>query len=297
MSADEAAREPPRQRISPITFPTEPLTLPKPQEDEPQTVRDALRETSFALGLDQRWLLDALALQRQIVEQSSHSRYRKRTYASALLFWSRVHRAGIDLLAMTSRASYGSCLPLIRAALEWLGAEQAVVGEEQIEFEDWLREAWSNNAEHHATEIGMGQYMAGQQIAMAPETADAYRAASELGRSHFGASALLTASESHDKRLLVNWADSSFHLGWAQLLLGWQIVIQDRQCRFAVGSGLFGVEADDRATYQRLHRQAQTILGDARRCRASWIIDQGRQRLLIENFRRQPSGAPKRFLL
>ena len=297
MSGDEAPLEPPRQRISPITFPSEAPALAKPRDDEPQTVRDAFRETSFALGLDQRWLLDALALQRKIVEQSSHSRYRKRPYASALLFWSRVHRAGIDLLTLTSRASYGSCLPLLRAALEWLGAEQAVVGEEQVEFEDWLRDAWSNNAEHHATEIGMGQYMAGQQIAMAPETADAYRAVSELGRSHFGASALLTADGSHDKRFLVNWADESFHLGWAQLLFGWQIVVQDRQCRFAVGSGLFGVEAEDRAAYQRLHRQTQTILGDARRCRASWIIDQGRQRLLIENFRRQPSGAPKRFLL
>ena len=297
MSVDEPPREPPRQRISPITFPSEPLTLPKPRDDEPQIIRDAFRETAFALGLDQRWLLDALALQRKIVDQSAHSRYRKRTYASALLFWSRVHQAGIDLLSMSSRASYGSCLPLVRAALEWLGAEQAVVGEEQIEFEDWLRDAWGNNSEHHATDVGMGQYMAGQQIAMAPETADAYRAASELGRSHFGAAALLTAAESHDKRFLVNWADSSFHLGWAQLLLGWQIVIQDRQCRFAVGSGLFGVEAEDRAAYQRLHRSAQSLLSDARRCRASWVIEQGRQRLLIENFRRQPSGAPKRFLL
>lgn len=181
--------------------------------------------------------------------------------------------------------------------MEWLGAEQAVVGDEQIEFEDWLRDAWSNNVEHHATEIGMGQYMAGQQIAMAPETADAYRAVSELSRPHFGASALLTADGSHDKRFLVNWADEAFHLGWAQLLLGWQIVIQDRQCRFAVGSGLFGVESEDRQEYQRLHRQGQTILQDQRRCRGEWIIDQGRQRLLIDNFRRQPSGAPKRILL
>ena len=108
---------------------------------------------------------------------------------------------------------------------------------------------------------------------------------------------MLTADGSHDKRFLVNWADEAFHLGWAQLLLGWQITIQDRQCRFAVGSGLFGVESDDRQEYQRLHRQSQTILDDQRRCRGQWIIDQGRQRLLIDNFRRQPSGAPKRILL
>ena len=116
--SSDPQRPPPAQRISPITFPAEPPALPKPRDDEPQTVRDAFRETSFALSTDIRWLLDALRLQHRIVEQSSHSRYRNRRFASALLFWSRVHRAGVDLLALTSRASYSSCPPLIRAALE-----------------------------------------------------------------------------------------------------------------------------------------------------------------------------------
>ena len=287
----------PRQRISPISFPSETPELPRGGDDEPQHRRDALRETGFALALDLKWLQDAFRLQRKVVEQSYGSSFRNRRYASALMFWSRVYSAGVEARALTARAAYSSTLALLRASMEWLGAEQAVVGEEQIEFEDWLRDAWSNNMEHHATEIGMGQYMAGQAIAMAPETADAYRAVSELSRSHFGASALLTADGSHDKRFLVNWADEAFHLGWAQLLFGWQITIQDRQCRFAIGSGLFGVEAEDRQEYQRLHRQSERILEDPRRCRAEWIVDQGRQRLLIDGFRRQPSGAPKRILL
>lgn len=294
---NDGQADPPKQRISPITFPAETPSLAKPREDEPQSRRDAFRETSFALALDLRWLQDAFSLQRKIVEQSYGSSFRNRRYASALMFWSRVYSAGIEARALAARASYSAALPLMRATMEWLGAEQAVVGEEQIEFEDWLRGAWSNNAEHHAIEVGMGQYMAGQQIAMAPEMADAYRAVSELSRSHFGATAILTADGSHDKRLLVNWADEAFHLGWAQLLIGWQITIQDRQCRFAVGSGLFGVESEDRQEYQRLHRQSQTILQDQRRCRGEWIIDNGRQRLLIDGFRRQPSGAPKRILL
>lgn len=301
MTADPPERrdppDPPRQRISPITFPSDTPALVKPGDDEPQARRDAFRETSFALSLDLRWLQDAFSLQRKIVEQSYGSSFRNRRYASALMFWSRVYSGGLDSRALAARASYSAALPLMRASMEWLGAEQAVVGEEQVEFEDWLRGAWSNNAKHHATELGMGQYMAGQQIAMAPDTADAYRAVSELSRPHFGASALLTADGSHNKRFLVNWADEAFHLGWAQLLFGWQITIQDRQCRFAVGSGLFGVESEDRQEYQRLHRQSQTILQDQRRCRGEWIIDAGRQRLLIDNFRRQPSGAPKRLLL
>ena len=288
---------PPRQRISPITFPPEPPRLLKPRDDEPQLVRDAFRETSFALALDLRWLTDALTLQHRIVAQSTHSKYRNRRFASALLFWSRVYNAGIDLLNLTARASYGACPPLLRAAFDWLGAEGAVVGDEQVEFEDWLRGAWRTHPQRRAAEIGMGQYMAGQQIAMASDTADAYRAVSELARPHFGASALVTASESHDKRFLVDWADRSFHHGWAQLLLGWQITLHDRQCRFAVGCGLFNAESDDRAEYQRLHRQATTLLDAPDRCRASWVEENRRQRLLIDHFRRQPAGAPRRILL
>ena len=296
-NASDPQRPPPAQRISPISVPADPPALAPPHDDEPQALRDAFRETSFTLGAEIRWLLDALRLQHAILQASGHSRLRNRRFASALLFWSRVHRAGADLLWLTSRASYGSCPALLRSAFEALGAEQAVVGDEQVEFEDWLREAWQTNAEHHATEIGMGQYMAGQQIAMSPETGDAYRAVSELARPHFGASALLSAAESHDKRFAVNWADQQFHYGWAQLLFGWQIVLQDRQCRFAIGSGLFEVASEDRAAYQELHRRAQALLESAVRCRARWIVEQGRQRLIIDNFRRQPSGAPKRLLL
>ena len=297
----EPARPAPVQRISPITFPTEPIAAPKPPPDAPPSVRDAFRETGFALGAEVRWLADALNLQRKIAGQSGHSKLRNRRFASALLFWSRVHGAGIDLLALTAGASYGSCLPLLRSAFEWLGAEQAVVGEEQAEFEDWLRGdpqgGWGPHPQLRATDVAMGQYMAGQQIAMSEETGAAYRAAAELARSHFGPSALLSAAESHDKRLAVSWAEPRFHHGWAQLLFGWQRLLQDRQCRFAVGAGLFGVEAEDRAEYQRLHRLGAEMQAAPGRCTAEWILDGGRQRLLIENFRRQPAGAPKRILL
>ena len=291
----------PLQRISPITFPTEPLVAPKPPPDAPTSVRDAFRETGFALGPDLKWLLDALNLQRRIVQRSSHSKFRNRRFASALLFWSRVHAAGTDLLALTAAASYGSCPPLLRSAFEWLGAEQAVVGEEQIEFEDWMRGdpqgGWGPHPQLRATDVAMGQYMAGQQIAMSEQTGAAYRAVAELARSHFGPSALLSAAESHHKRLALSWAEPRFHHGWAQLLFGWQRLLQERQCRFAVGCGLFAIEAEDRAEYQRLHRLAAQMQAEPDRCAAQWITDDGRQRLLIDNFRRQPSGAPKRILL
>ena len=110
--------DPPRQRISPITFPAETPALARPRDDEPQVRRDAFRETTFALPLDLRWLSDAFALQRKIVEQSYASSFRNRRYASALLFWSRVYSGGIEARALTARASYSAALPLMRGTLE-----------------------------------------------------------------------------------------------------------------------------------------------------------------------------------
>ncbi len=161
----EANPESPPQRVAPITFPREDPVLARPNENEVLAVRDAFRETLFALRPDVDWLLAALRMQRQIVEISNPSKFRNQRYASALLFWSRIYATGLELMSSTARASYVVGPPLIRASLEWLGAEQAVVGSEQADYEVWLREAYEPSREFAATDVGMGQYMAGQQVA------------------------------------------------------------------------------------------------------------------------------------
>lgn len=293
----DANAEPPPQRVAPITFPREEPVLARPGEQDAQSVRDAFRETSFALRPDLDWLLAALRMQRRIVENSYPSKFRNQRYASALLLWSRIYATGVELISLTARASYVAGPPLIRASLEWLGAEQAVVGSEQADYEAWLREAFEPSRVFAATDVGMGQYMAGQQVAQSEELGTIYRAASELARPHFGASAMLAAPESNRQRIALNWGDQTFHFGWAQLLFGWQIAVQDRQLRFAIGRDLFAVEADDREEYHALHRRAGALLGAADRCRAEWVEQEGRARLLLHQFRRQPGGAPKQILL
>ena len=210
------------------------------------------------------------------------------------MFWSRVYGGGLEARALTARASYSAALPLMRATMEWLGAEQAVVGRSRSSSRTGCGRRGRPMPSSTRRRLAWAVH-GGSADRDGARDGRCLRAVSELSRPHFGASALLTADGSHDKRFLVNWADEAFHLGWAQLLFGWQIVIQDRQCRFAVGSGLFGVESEDRQEYQRLHRQSQTILEDQRRCRGEWILDQGRQRLLIDNFRRQPSARRSGF--
>ena len=289
--------DPPPQRVSPITVPDEDPALPAPGAEAPRLVRDAFREFRFACTTESRWIERSLHLQREIVRASSGSRYRNHRYAAALLLWSRIDAAALEVWRLTAWANYAPAPPLLRAMLEWLAAEQAIVGSEFEEFAEYLRAFAGHNAEHAALDLGMGQYMAGQQIAMAPDLAPVYRAASELARPHFGASILLAAAESSRQRVLVHWGDRSFHLGWAQLLSGWLMTVLARQTRFAVGRGLFAVDAEQRARFQTLAREGEAILGASERCRASWVTEAGRQRLLLQGFRRQPSGAPQRLLL
>ena len=288
---------PPPQRVSPITVPEEDPALPAPGESQPALVRDAFREFRFACSGESGWIERSLTLQRDIVRASRGSRYRNHRYTAALLLWSRIDAVALETWRLIAWANYAAVPPLIRAALEWLGAEQAIVGSEFEEFEAYLRDFAQHDAEHVAVELGMGQYMAGQQLAMAAELGNVYRAAAELARPHFGASMLVTASESNRQRVLVHWGDRAFHLGWAQLLSGWLMVLLGRQSRFAVGRGLFAVDAARRESFQALTRQAETILAAPDRCRGEWVTKKGRQRLLISGFRRQPSGAPLRLLL
>ena len=169
-----------------------------------------------------------------------------------------------------------------------------MVGEEFHEFEAWLAGALAMEREHTALDVGMGQYMAGQEIAMSPDLGPVYRAAAELARPHFGASLVQGAPESNRERIAINWADQAFHFGWAQLLFGWQMLLHDRQLRFAIGRDLFAVEADQRERYHRLAREAETLLAQRDRCRIEWITaPNGAHRLLIHNFRRRPGGAPE----
>ena len=228
---------PPPQRVSPITVPEEDPALPAPGESQPALVRDAFREFRFACSGESGWIERSLTLQRDIVRASRGSRYRNHRYTAALLLWSRIDAVALETWRLIAWANYAAVPPLIRAALEWLGAEQAIVGSEFEEFEAYLRDFAQHDAEHVAVELGMGQYMAGQQLAMAAELGNVYRAAAELARPHFGASMLVTASESNRQRVLVHWGDRAFHLGWAQLLSGWLMVLLGRQSRFAVGTG------------------------------------------------------------
>ena len=119
---------------------------------------------------------------------------------------------------MVAWANYAPVPALIRSGLELLGAEQAIVGSEFEEFEAYLREFAQHDAEYAASEWGMGQYMAGQQLAMAEELGGVYRAGFRAGATALRGVDAADGVGVQPAAVLVHWGDRSFHLGWAQLL-------------------------------------------------------------------------------
>jgi hypothetical protein len=125
-----------------------------------------------------------------------------------------------------------------------------------------------------------------------------YRPAAELSRPAFGASLLHVGPESNNNRLAIAFADSSFHLGWAELTLGWLLALADKQVEIVLRAGdIFPVSEERRLAFDALHRRVSEALKRSDRCRIQEVPDGNDLRYLAHNFRRASGAAPKRVLL
>ena len=125
-----------------------------------------------------------------------------------------------------------------------------------------------------------------------------YRPASELGRPNFGATLLMAGPESNNQRLALTFADTSFHFGWAELTIGWLLGLCERQLAVAVhAKGIFPIHEDVHHAYADFARRVEAALSRPDRCSVEEIEEDRLRRYLVHNFRRAPSGAPKRVLL
>jgi len=110
---------------------------------------------------------------------------------------------------------------------------------------------------------------------------------------HFGTTALHVAPDSNLQRVSISFADSLFHLGWAELIAGWLLMLADVQLTAVVSSGVFAVDHSTLAVYQTYSRETAGALESRRRC----YVEEVGGRFLIHNYRRTASGSPKRVLL
>jgi hypothetical protein len=287
----------PTQRVSAIPFPDR-YELPARPDGAPTATQDAYRQTTFLLGDDLRLFEEGMNLQLRIVRDASPSSFRKHPYAALMGLWSRTYFALADACLLATRGSYASCPVLARSACEYIAAQHALQAGEIPQFLEWLAAGLRPNERHRAVEFGLGRYFAGEVLASDERLRRVYRPSSELGRPNFGATLLAVGPESNNLRLALTFADTSFHLGWAELTLGWLLALSERQLAVAVhAGGIFPIHDDVHHACADYARRVEAALTRSDRCSIEEVEEDNSRRYLIHNFRRAPSGAPKRVLL
>lgn len=287
----------PTQRVSSIPFP-ERYDLPAKAADASAQVQDAYRQTSFLLGEDLRLFSEGMELQLRIVRDASHSAFRKHPYAALIGLWSRTFLALADGCLLATRGSYASCPALVRSACEYVAGQHQLQAGEMEQFLEWLAANLRPNEQYKAFEFGLGRFFAGEVLAADDRLRAVYRPASELGRPNFGATLLAVGPESNNVRLALSFGDSSFHLGWAELVLGWLLSLCERQLAVAVhAKDIFAIHEDTHRAYADFARRVEAALARTDRCRIEEVPEGTDRRYLVHNFRRAPSGAGKKILL
>ncbi len=289
----------PGQRVSGIDFPTEYRLPGKPDDAASTAAHDAYRQTQFVLGGDLRLFAEGMTLQVRILNDSSHSRFRTHQYAAVVGAWSRAYTAAADACLLVTRGSYASVPNLVRGACELIAAEYQLHHEEMPEFAGWMLGHLKPDEEHKAFDVGLGHYFAGTTLAADQQLRAVYRTASDLGRPNFGATLLEIGPESNNTRLAYMFDDASFHVGWAEIELGWLLRLCERQLAVAAHMrDVLNITDETHVAVATYARRVQDALDNKSRARIEEVESaDGFKRWLIHNFRRQPSAAPKKMLL
>lgn len=289
----------PPQRVSGMRVPdADTWRLPGRPDGLDAPAEDAWRQTGFVLGADLRLVEANLALQLRLVGSGYTPAARTMTMAAFASLWSRAFSCLADATALARRGSYQSAVPLVRQAVEHIAA-QVGLGEEFDVFKVWAHGAYGRHAPSRSEEVGLGHFFAGEAIAADEHLRLIYRGASDLGRPNLGPTALFVANEATHERYPLIFADTAFHLGWAQLLLGWVLRCGTKQLHLGMHARQhFPASVEVREAVVAHVAAVEAALADDARCRLEEYVDEeGRRRHLLANFRRQPADAAKRILL
>jgi hypothetical protein len=119
-----------------------------------------------------------------------------------------------------------------------------------------------------------------------------------LGRPNFGATLLEVAPESNNARLAYSFGESAFHVAWAEIELGWLLRLCERQAAVAVHMhDVLNITPETHEAYGDYARRVEETLAHPARASLEEVEADGFKRWLVHNFRRQPSGAPRKILV
>ena len=254
---------------------------------------DAYRQTSFVLGAEVETVLTAMNWEGAVATASSGAKFRNQQTAAGLGLWSRSWLYRLEALHAMEWGNYPGAMPLIRAAADCAGGLLYLLRHGMREWGEWLDDGGVALApEQHAMEFRLHAFRAAEVLAEDPVLGPAYRISGDLTLPHFGATMLLVGGDSDSERVAMTFGDRDFHVGFAELVLGWLASLSAWHMRVALEyPAVFGpTETPDRAAID-----AMVVV--ERRCHVELVEVAGAPRYLVHNVRRAPGGAPKRYFL
>lgn len=288
MTDEAASPKPPRVILT--SFPDS-YALPARPGNASAAVLDAHRQTGFLLGEEMATFEREMNVQLRIV--ATNAKVRGARAAAMFTLWARVFPHLADACVLMSQGSYVSCAPLARFALEAIAVQRSLIAGDFAEYEGWFAGAVSQDKSNAALVIDPGRYKAASVLIADEQLGVLYRLLTELSMPHFGSSLLLAAPETSLQKAPLAFADGAFHLGWAELVTGWLLLLAGEQVGVVRQCGVFSVSEALAGEVDAVQRDIRTALANRRRC---YVEDAG-GRFVFHNFRRAPSGQPKRVAL
>ena len=272
------------------TFPDR-YILPGKPSGGPAAALDAYKQTQFLLGDDLRLFEQAMNLQLAVVAANKKARS---TAAGALFtLWSRTYSHLSDACTLMCSGAYLSCSPLLRTALDCIAVQRSLIAEGFAEYEEWAESAVRQAKAQQALAFELGRYRAASVLVEDAGLSSTYRVLTNLSMPHFGSTALLVAPETGLERMGISFADSAFHLGWAELTMRWLLLLVRTQLETLADQSALPLGDGESDAISRLRTRITSALASSKRCRTEELDG----RFLFHNFRRTASGQPKRVLL
>ena len=257
---------------------------------------DSHRQTSFVLDGDLAAVLDGLNLEGGVAAASTGAKSRTQAMVAALGLWSRSWSCRLEALHAVQWGNYAAATPLVRSAADFQASMLYLLRTGAAEWQEWLDGGGIAIApEHHATQFALHAFRAGEILAAHEVLGPLYRVATDLSLSHFGSTLLVAGNESGPDHVAMTFGDRDFHMGLAEIHLGWLTdlgiaqadALREFDAVFEIGDGhsLQG------------WRERAGALATTSRCRIEPVEVDGVRRYLVHNWRREPRSAPKRLLL
>ena len=283
-------------RVSPPKVFPQATRAAKPPMDAAGSA-DAYRQTTFVLGGEVELVLDGLRLEAAIAEASAGAKFRKQATASAMALWSRGWLSRVEALHAVEWGNYAAAVTLVRAAADFQAAMLYLLRTNAAEWDEWLTGGGVQlAAEDHAMEFRLHAFRAAEVLAAHDVLGPIYRASTDLSLSHFGSTLAFAGAESDPTRIAVTFGDRDFHLGLAEVHLGWMLQLSGALLADITEFPVYFANPDA-AAVEKWRTAAGSTTGNRDRCRLESVEREGMKRYLVHNWRREPRSAPKKLLL